>query len=363
VGFSVRVAPGIRIRASSRGIRTSIGPRAARLHVGSGRPGVSTGFGPVGFYTGLGGGRRTSGHAPNSAGRSVAAAAKAEAAQELARALQAIENLHRAEFTVSQKPLAPEAPSPDGAAIRRRHRRAARAGVGFFDLSGRRLAKVAAEAAAHDEISVELATLKSERDVRQAELDATWESFKANDPELVLGALIKAFEDNDAPAAPVAVDGDSVCLVVLVPDVDVLPERYPTTTDAGNLSLKKMTKRQQADLYTLMVCGFVLVTVKEAFAVAPGLAETRVVAIRVPRRDAYGAPVVEAVLACSVVRSALHGVTWGSADAGHVLADAATELVINRKGAAKVLSPLDLRQEPEIAGVLERIDLGELLRQ
>ncbi|WP_143056091.1 hypothetical protein [Pedococcus cremeus] len=316
----------------------------------------------MGFYTSLGGGRRTSGHAPAAAGRSVAAAAKAEAAQDLARALQNIENLHRAEFTVSQKPVALETALPDEAAIRRRHRRAARAGVGFFDLAGRRQAKAAADAAAQDEISAESARLKSERGARQAELDASWESFTANDPELVMGALFTAFEDNDAPAAPVAVDGDSVSVVVLVPDVDVVPERYPTTTDAGNLSLRKMTKSQQADLYTLMVCGLVLVTVKEAFAVAPGLEETRVVAIRVPRQDAYGQPVVEPVLACSVDRSALRGIQWGSADAGHVLADAATELVINRKGAAKVLTPLDLGQEPDIARVLERVDVGELLQ-
>lgn len=361
MGFSVRVAPGIRIRASSRGIRTSIGPRAARLHVGSGRPGVSTGFGPVGFYTSLGGGRRTSGHAPTAAGRSVAAAAKAEAAQELAQALQAIENLHRAEFTVSEKPVAPEASSPDAAAIRRRHRRAARAGVGLFDLSGRRQAKVAAEAAARDEILVESAKLNGDRETRQAELDATWKRFIANDPDLVIGALIAAFEDNEAPAAPVDVDGDSVSLVVLVPEVEVVPERYPTTTDAGNLSLRKMTKGQRADLYTLMVCGLVLVTVKEAFAVAPGLAETRVVAMRASRRDAYGAPVVEAVMACSIRRSALTGVQWGSADAGRVLADVATELLINRKGAAKVLSPLDLGAEPDIARVLQRVDMEELL--
>jgi len=58
MGFSVKIAPGVRVRASSRGIRTSIGPRAARLHVGGGRTGISTGFGPVGYYARLGGGGR-----------------------------------------------------------------------------------------------------------------------------------------------------------------------------------------------------------------------------------------------------------------------------------------------------------------
>ncbi|MFI2651773.1 DUF4236 domain-containing protein [Micromonospora fulviviridis] len=37
MGFSIRLAPGVRIRASSRGIRTSLGPRAARVHFGAGR--------------------------------------------------------------------------------------------------------------------------------------------------------------------------------------------------------------------------------------------------------------------------------------------------------------------------------------
>ena len=47
VGFSIRIAPGVRIRASKRGIRTSLGPRIARVHVGGGRTGFSTGMGPV----------------------------------------------------------------------------------------------------------------------------------------------------------------------------------------------------------------------------------------------------------------------------------------------------------------------------
>ena len=35
MGFSVKIAPGVRVRASSRGVRTSIGPRVARVHVGA----------------------------------------------------------------------------------------------------------------------------------------------------------------------------------------------------------------------------------------------------------------------------------------------------------------------------------------
>ncbi len=50
MGFRLKVAPGVRLRVSKRGVRTSLGPRAARVHVGGGRTGFSTGVGPVGFY-------------------------------------------------------------------------------------------------------------------------------------------------------------------------------------------------------------------------------------------------------------------------------------------------------------------------
>jgi len=89
MGFSVKIAPGVRVRASSRGVRTSIGPRVARVHVGAGRTGLSTGAGPVGLYTAVGRTRRrpgSRGKSPSIASlqRQAAAARKAEAAAQKA---------------------------------------------------------------------------------------------------------------------------------------------------------------------------------------------------------------------------------------------------------------------------------------
>src|SRR5437868_6194553 len=58
MGFSMKIMPGVRIRASSRGLSAGIGPRAARVHVGTRGVGVSTGAGPFGAYAHLGGGSR-----------------------------------------------------------------------------------------------------------------------------------------------------------------------------------------------------------------------------------------------------------------------------------------------------------------
>jgi hypothetical protein len=41
----------------------------------------------------------------------------------------------------------------------------------------------------------------------QRQLDRWWQRLCANDPEVVLATLAEAFADNEAPAAPVAVDG------------------------------------------------------------------------------------------------------------------------------------------------------------
>ena len=61
MGLSFKVAPGVRVRASSRGLSAGIGPRAARVHVSSRGVGVSSGVGPFSTYTSLSGGRRSTG--------------------------------------------------------------------------------------------------------------------------------------------------------------------------------------------------------------------------------------------------------------------------------------------------------------
>src|SRR5215217_7153500 len=107
MGFSVKIAPGVRVRASSRGIRTSVGPRAARLHVGAGRTGFSTGVGPVSAYMSLSSSRpRTSTRGAGTSQRALAQAAKAQQADQLRMALDNILNLHRQDFPTAERPIA-----------------------------------------------------------------------------------------------------------------------------------------------------------------------------------------------------------------------------------------------------------------
>lgn len=149
-------------------------------------------------------------------------------------------------------------------------------------------------------------------------------------------------------------------LVVLSPSEELLPERMPATTPAGNLTLKKITKADRAALYKAMVFGHVVATVREAIAVAPGIRVARVVALRSSGRDAYGRPRIDVILAVRFDRKALDGVQWARADAADVVRDAGTEHALNVKGQAKKLQPIDLTKEPELAALLEHVDVDDL---
>jgi hypothetical protein len=365
MGFSVKIAPGVRVRASSRGIRTSIGPRAARLHVGGGRAGFSTGVGPLGYYTSLGGGRRRPASRPSAGAYqrqlavSPAAAAKAEESQRLATLFQALLNIHRESFEPAQPPVAPLPPEPDAEAIHARHREAALSGIGIFQRRERAAARERAAQAAEAEVHALREQARRQQTEYQAELDAWWAALLSNDPGTVLGTLAEAFEDNEAAAAPVGVDGDEVSIVVLAPDDSIVPERLPGRTPSGNLSLRKLPKGERAALYTQAVMGHVLVTIKEALAVAPGIEHVRVMALRRAGLDAYGRPRLECVLAGRWARRALQGVAWRTAAAVTVTQDTADELVMKLRG-GKELQPLDLDRHPDIRELLGMVDMKEL---
>jgi hypothetical protein len=373
VGFSIKLAPGVRVRASSRGIRTSLGPRAARVHIGGGRSGFSTGVGPVGFYTSLGGGRgrsRSGGRGTSPATyqrqfaaqqRQTAQAQRAEEAQHLAQAFLRILDLHRVNFPAATRPVAPEPAPPDRASIYKHYEQHALAGVGFFERTKRAQAKQRAAQWTDAEVQRQWSTLLEQKAGWQQYLDQRWQQLCSNDPDVVLETLEEAFEDNEAPSAAVGVTGDEVSLVVLVPTVEqVVPERMPTTTQAGNLSLRKLPQRDRAAYYKQFVCGQVLVTLREALAVAPAIGSARVAVLRHDGPDSYGRPQVSCLLATKLHRTSLNGVRWAEADAAAIVNDTSRELLQNPRARTGELLPLNLADEPAITELISAVDLAEL---
>jgi hypothetical protein len=192
----------------------------------------------------------------------------------------------------------------------------------------------------------------------QQEIDKLWQRLITNDAEVALAVLSHAFENSSANAAPLGVWNAEAQLALLAPDLAALPERHPTTTAAGNLSLKKFTKGEMADLYKQLMAGLVLATAKEAFAVAPGVTEIRIVVLRNTPADAYGKIRSEAILAARLGRAALSGVRWTNADALTILNEISSQLVTRIAGPSKALTPLDLKTEPDIARLIGDVASG-----
>ncbi|GAA1478211.1 hypothetical protein GCM10009623_26570 [Nocardioides aestuarii] len=351
--FSVKLAPGLRVSASSRGLRTHVGPRLARVHVGGGRTGISTGAGPFTYYT-SGSSQRPSGASP-AAIRATSpipqAQSKAEEAHSLAQEIQTILDLHRVQFTPASRPQASPPPAPNSRSIRAKYRRFARDSTSLFARAERRSALSEADRRAQHESEAIAQEWKGQQTAWQRELDDQWEGLMRNEPDTVLGVLAVALEDNEAYAAAVGVDGDEVSIVVLLPEVEVLPERKPGVTAAGNLSLKKFTKTEAAELYKELVAGHLLTTVQEALAVAPAVQVVRVVGVR---RTTKGR--VDALVAARLSRAALAAAAWSTASATEILNGAQTELVVNQKGVTKALHALDLRHEPGLQALVDAVE-------
>lgn len=366
MGFSIKLAPGVRVRASSRGVRTSLGPRVARLHLGSGRPAVSTGTGPVGYYTSIGGSRDRTSSGGGSARQQVAAATrqrvladKTAEAERLRQAFAAIAALHREEFPAARRLVAPPPPDPPIRQFRDLYRQQAVRGISFFDRAARREALKAAEGRVDAAVLSARAELARQAAQHQADFDADWAALLACEPDIVLHVLNDAFANNQAPAAAVGIEGNEISLLVVVPPERVVPDRKPGLTAAGNISLKKLTKTEAADVYKQLVCGHLVATLKEAFAVAPGVESARVAAIRASP-DAYGTELPEVMVAARCARSDLAEVRWEIVDAVRVVNDCCTEKVLVQKGVTRTLQPVALGDQPELRALVDAVDLSEL---
>lgn len=359
---SLRVMPGLRVSASSRGFRTHVGPRAARLHFGTGAPGVSTGAGPVSLYQSLG--RRSSRPARSAPAGLTATQAKALEARRIAEELAEIESLHRVTFTPARftftrtfEGLVNTVPAVDAEAVHRRHAAAARRGVPWYALSRRQQAARAAQQRAAQEIrhleserARQVERQQRRREDAEREAHEQWQALLRNDEDLVIPALVDAFGDNTAPVAPLGVDEDgTVELLLMLPGTDAVPGRMPGVTEAGNPSLRSMTRQQTGYWYLQLVAGYLLVTVKEALAVAPGVTGAHVVAVR--RAGDDWVPLVEA----EISRDALADAVLDDTPA-EVLEAVADTLVLDLADRTLELRPLHPSLSPPAAQAVALLD-------
>lgn len=348
--YSIRVAPGVRLRPSRRGIGVSLGKGRTWLYLGPTGAGASTGVGAVRFYQ-WHGGRRGRRPALSQYEREQRAAQRAQELQALAARVEHLLSLHRQEFPPARPPVAPPARPVDEKEIERRWLRRERAGIPWFRRRERRAARERARAAAAREIAQERRRREEEREALQRELDEHWRLLCANDPPTVLETLEAAFADNEAPAAPIDCENGRATVVLLVEGEELVPERVPTLTPTGRPTTRKLSQTDRNRFYRSWIFSNVLVTAKEAFAVAPGLAAVTVVALR-RETNPFGETRLSALYAGTFSRDRFERLDFSRDD----VLDAplyAEEVRLETKGRTMAVRPLDLDKHPDLKDLVE----------
>ena len=109
----------------------------------------------------------------------------------------------------------------------------------------------------------------------------------------------------------------------------------------------------------MMVCGYLLNTVREVLATAPGINVVKAAVVRFGAPDVYGNPRWLPLVA-DFSREKLDGVTWETAPAPQIVFETSNYLRGRQAGREANLQPLDLSNEPDIARLLEQLDISEL---
>lgn len=226
---SFKVAPGVRISASSRGISAGVGPRAARVHVGTRGVGVSSGVGPVSAYSRFGGGgRKSSGGARRASyggatkaslaarEREAKAAAREADIERVAALERALISVHSASFPEAERvtlpppdeidpqpieteraaaaripelvaatgggevpPVAADPEPVDRYELMREHRKRARVGIPFWSVREQIAAAHDADAKAEVAADAETQRRVEEQQHEQKRLDDLWRKLQA----------------------------------------------------------------------------------------------------------------------------------------------------------------------------------------
>ena len=339
MGFSFRVAKGVRVYPSSRGI--------------------SVGAGPVRYYTRAGGGGRSRGATSTATRerqlRQQARLEEIQAVIELDRGLVEQCSKHKEEFPASQPPV-PINPEPvDERALLKQLDQAALRGISTFKFGERRAAKQQARDQLEEAMEAEGRRRAHEAEEENAERTASWEQLLGNQPQAVLGALEAAFADNEAPAAAVNCERDRVDLLMRWPAVDhVVHERKSGVTPTGRPTMKKRTKTEVAEFYLEAMSSNALATIKEAFAVAPGINEARLLVVRGREDPAIGRMILEVLFFGLLTRAQLEQVNWERVHPTATFLSLADGRV-GLKGKNKQLLAVDVSDDPEVKEVLRHL--------
>jgi hypothetical protein len=117
------------------------------------------------------------------------------------------------------------------------------------------------------------------RDSEQVKADHWWNLLSQGDEKVLTEALKLAFSDNQAPVIIDRAKGSEAEFQLLLPDINVLPEKRMNITPTGRISSKKWTVAEKNEVYGQLLGAHLIATLREAWAVAPSLKQIRIIGI------------------------------------------------------------------------------------
>jgi hypothetical protein len=123
-----------------------------------------------------------------------------------------------------------------------------------------------------DDLQFESAVLKSL-------VEEAFNRFENLDPAINMIVLQASFADNAGTAAPIALDGDHLIVLMSYPSIeDAIWPEIGIVTD-GRFTIKKRTKKQTVERYRRNLMCHTAATAKEAFRIQPRLETVSVVVV------------------------------------------------------------------------------------
>ena len=108
-------------------------------------------------------------------------------------------------------------------------------------------------------------------------------------------------------------------------------------------------------IYQHLVCGTLMLSVKQAFSRAPNIEYVRAIVVREKAPDAYGNRRFEALLGYATSKTRLTGILWGTASSPDIINDTAIRVAGKTKANYEFV-PLDPQKNKDIGEVLGLID-------
>lgn len=191
--------------------------------------------------------------------------------------LAALMAVQRERFSPAEPPVIAAPETVDPAPFERQEWERRKGETRIWQRSLRKEVKLQVAETAERMAQEALAEANQEYQRHRAEAARWWKALNIGDANVTRTALDAAFADNPAPTRVLAISRQRVAVEVILPELDVLPDKTAHVTPSGRLSNRAWKKTEKNEVYAELLAAHVVATIRETWAVAPGATGVRVV--------------------------------------------------------------------------------------